>query len=178
MRHSAIMSLVPETSILDAEGNPRNPARRLWLIVSGAWIAVTLLSSTGLAAVYCSHAFVWLYGSTIGKHFTSHKAYDRLYFIAQKSLHLTLFFVLGVMLWQVFLVPAGRRLIFVVLAGLIVGASSEILQFYFPNHDPEITDVLINMVGTFLGAGACVWRGQRESAQKRIRPGAIHYRST
>lgn len=165
---SAMMFLVPELNMLDTETSPQKPARRLWLTVSGAWIGVILFSSTTLAAVYCHDAFVWLYGTTIGQHFTSQKAYDWLYLIAQKSLHLTLFFVLGALLWQVFLLPAGRRLMAVLLAGFILGASSEILQFFFPNHDPEIRDVLINTVGTLLGAGACLWRAQRESTREPV----------
>jgi len=117
--------------------------------------------------MYCSRVFVWLYGSTVGKQFSSHQAYDSLYFIAQKSLHLILFFILGAVLWQVFSASPGRRLIVIVFAGLIVGASSEILQFFFPNHDPEFSDVLINTVGALLGAGACVWRAQQESTRER-----------
>lgn len=158
---------MPETNILDAKTRPPKPARPWWLMASAAWIAVILFSSTRWAAVYCSRAFAWLYASTIGKHFTSHQAYDSLYYIAQKSLHLTLFFILGAALWQVFSVPPGRRLIAVVFAGFIIGASSELLQLFFPNHVPEVSDVLINTLGAFLGAAASFWRAQLESTRGR-----------
>ena len=115
-----------------------------------------LFSSTSLASDYCEEAFTWLYGSTVAKHFTSADTYDRLHFAAEKSVHLTLFFVFGVLLWHVFSAPRRRRLATVVLAGLVVGTASETLQRFFPGRDPAIRDVFINVTGTFLGAAVCI----------------------
>jgi VanZ family protein len=43
----------------------------------------------------------------------------------------------------------------VVLAGLIVGTASELLQRAFPGRDPAIHDVLINGLGALFGALVC-----------------------
>lgn len=134
--------------------------RALWLTASAAWTLLILFSSTSVASEYCERAFSWIYGATIGKHFTSDKTFDWLHFAAEKSVHLTLFFVLGVLLWQLFSSPRRRRLAEVVLVGLIVGSSSELLQTFFPGRDPAIRDVLINVVGAFLGAAVCASRAR------------------
>lgn len=131
------------------------------MAASVAWTLLILFSSTSLAADYCEQAFAWLYGSTVAKHFTSTDAYDSLHFVAEKSVHLTLFFVLGVLLWQVFSARRGRRLATVVLGGLIVGTASELLQRFFPGRDPAIRDVFINVTGTFLGAAVCTLTRRR-----------------
>ena len=154
------MSIVSETDDLRQELKEASGVRRPWLAASAAWIAVIIFSSTSLASEYCERAFTWIVGSTVGKHFTSAKAYDWLHFLAEKSLHLTLFFVLGVLLWQVFTGPRRRRLAQVILLGLIVGSASELLQAAFPDRDPAIRDVLINVVGAFLGAVACDSKGR------------------
>lgn len=128
------------------------PSRRFWGAISAAWIAVILFSSTSLASEYSERAFSFLFGSGVRKHLPSDAAFDRLHFIAEKGVHLTLFFVLGLLLWQVFTASRRRRVGLVVLAGLVVGSASELLQAFFPGRDPAIRDVLINVAGTALGA--------------------------
>ena len=146
------MAVVNETDGLRQAIRQPKPARRVWLAASAAWTALILFSSTSSAAVYCERFFGWIYGSIFGKHFTSAEAFDVLNFLAAKGLHLTLFLVLGILLWHVFTAPRWPRVGTVVLAGLIVGTVSELLQSFFPDRDPAIRDVVINGIGTLLGA--------------------------
>ncbi len=43
----------------------------------------------------------------------------------------------------------------ILLCGAIVGSCSEYLQRFFPDRDPAIRDVLINIGGTALGLLIC-----------------------
>ena len=156
------MAVVNEVDAVRQEVHQPKPHRWVWLAATGVWITLILFSSTSLASKYCERAFAWIYGSTVGKHFASNEALDLLHFIAEKGLHLTLFFVLGILLWQVFTAPRWRRLAEVVIVGLIVGTASELLQRFFPDRDPAIRDVLINVVGAFLGAVACARRASAD----------------
>jgi len=146
------MAVVIKKDGLDQSSARPARSRRVWLAASAAWTGLILFSSTSLAAEYCERAFASLYGSMVRTHFPSDEAFDLLHFLAEKGLHLTLFFVLGILLWRVFSASRLRRLGEVVLAGLIVGMASELLQTFFPGRDPAIRDVLINMAGAFLGA--------------------------
>jgi len=136
------------------DSKENNGSTRLWMAASGAWIMVILFSSTSLASDYCERAFAWLYGSTVEKSFSSQEVYALLHVFADKGLHLALFFVLGILLWGVFTASGWRRVTYIVGLGLIVGTASEILQAFFPGRDPAVRDVLINMVGTLIGAAA------------------------
>jgi VanZ family protein len=152
------MTVVNE--IDDLHRLPKHPThpRRLWLAASAAWTGLILFSSTSIAAEYSERAFASLYGSIVRKHLAPEEAFDRLHFLAEKGLHLTLFFVLGILLWRVFVAARWRRVGAVVLSGLIVGTASELLQGFFPGRDPAIRDVLINMAGSFIGAAASLRR--------------------
>ena len=134
-------------------------SRGRWLAASGAWTLLIMFSSTSLAAEYSERGFAWLYGSILGKLSRSHATFDRLHFVSEKGLHLTLFLVLGVLLSKLFTATRWRRLAEVVLLGLIVGSASEVLQRLFPGRDPAIRDVLINVAGTLLGAFFFISRG-------------------
>jgi VanZ family protein len=129
-------------------------SRRFWLGSAIAWTTLILFSSTSLAAEYCERAFGWVYGSTLRKYFSSAAAYNLLHLLADKGLHVTLFSVLGILLWRVFVAARWRRITEVVLLGLIIGTLSEILQGFFPGRDPALRDVMINVFGTLLGAAA------------------------
>ena len=43
----------------------------------------------------------------------------------------------------------------IVLCGALVGLCSEFLQRFFPDRDPAIRDVIINICGTALGLAIC-----------------------
>jgi len=158
---TVIMAVVNET--LGVRQLVKKPAtsRHAWMAASAAWTALIFFSSTSIASEYCERAFAWIYGSMIGKQFPSDKAFDWMHFLAEKSVHLTLFFVLGILLWQVFTATQWRRVCEVVLLGLIVGTASELVQSFFPDRDPALRDVVINVTGTFLGAAVCARKNRR-----------------
>jgi VanZ family protein len=156
---TAIMSVVNDKDDVSQAVKQPKPSRRVWFLAIGAWVALILFSSTSVAAEYCNRAFDSIYDAIFGTHHASDSAFSWLHFLAEKGLHLTLFLVLGILLWQVIMAPRGRRLAAVVLLGLMVGTASELLQAFFPDRDPAIRDVLLNVVGTFLGAAARARRG-------------------
>ena len=63
---------------------------------------------------------------------------------ADKSVHLGLFFILAMLLWNAVAAAPRSRLAIVLLAGLLVGAISEYFQSWFPGRDSSIRDVVIN----------------------------------
>jgi VanZ family protein len=115
-----------------------------------AWIALIFFSSTSLAARWCEQAFRLLFGPSSS---TPQTRYQILHFLAEKSLHVMLFAVLGWLLWKA-LPPARGKLVAILLAGLLVGSSSEFLQGFFPGRDPAIRDVLLNF--TSMAVVTCV----------------------
>ena len=74
-----------------------------------------------------------------------------MHFIAEKSVHVTLFFVLAVLLWRA-LGVRSYKIGLIIAIGAVVGSMSEGLQSLFPDRDPAIRDVLINTGGATLGA--------------------------
>ncbi len=122
-----------------------------------AWTGLILFSSTSLAAEYCERTFqrihAWLFGA-----YTPEASSGILHFIAEKGVHLTLFFVLGVLLSRLLPGTRLRRFAQVVVTGLIVGSASEFLQRFLPGRDPALRDVLINVAGAALGAVASLGR--------------------
>ncbi len=134
-----------------------NHKRRRWLAAALAWTGLILFSSTSLAAQYSERAFqrirAWLFGA-----YPPEASSGMLHFIAEKSVHLTLFFVLGVLLSRLFSGTRLRRFAQIVVTGLIVGSVSEFLQRFFPGRDPALRDVLINLAGAALGAVASIGR--------------------
>ena len=156
------MSVVNETDRVCQQVRPAQGSRALWWAASGAWTALILFSSTSIAAEYCERGFVSIYGSTLGKDFSSGQVYDWIHFLADKGLHVTLFLVLGTLLWRVFSAARWRRLSQVAVLGLLVGTSSELLQILFPGRDPAIRDVMINLAGTLLGGTLCALRARPE----------------
>lgn len=154
------MAVARETNDISGKAGRDKRTRRVWSIASAAWIGLILFSSTSLASEYCERAFAWLFSAAVGKH--ADAAYDPLHFLAEKGLHLTLFFVLAMLLWRVFSTPRWRRVATVAVIGLIVGTASELLQNFFPNRDPAIRDVFINLAGCLLGAAVCAWRSAPE----------------
>jgi len=138
--------------LASAEARETKTRRPLYAAASAAWIGVILFSSTSLAAKLCESAFARIYGATIGRHSGSQNTFELTHFLAEKGLHLTLFCVLGILLWQVFALPRWPRIVAVLVAGLIIGSSSELMQTFFPGRDPAIRDVLVNAFGALLGA--------------------------
>ncbi len=78
------------------------------------------------------------------------QSYTIVHLTADKGLHVTLFCVLAILLWKA-LGKVPRKPALILLSGAIVGCGSEILQSFFPDRDPAIRDVIINIGGTALG---------------------------
>ena len=142
--------------LASAEVKETRTSRRRYAAASAAWTGLILFSSTTLASELCEGAFARLYGATLGKHSASQNAFELTHFLAEKGLHLTLFCVFGILMWQVFTLPRWPRIGAVLVAGLIVGTSSELLQTLFPGRDPAIRDVLVNGFGALLGAAISI----------------------
>lgn len=115
------------------------------------WIAIILFSSTSLAGRLSDNAFLSVAAMFPDWVRQDHAVLEDVYFTAEKTFHFSLFFVLGMLLWNT-ISGSSRRFIRVVLAGLVVGISSEALQMFFPARDPTIRDIFINVLGAAAGA--------------------------
>lgn len=123
-----------------------------WLWAAIAWIGLIFFSSTTVAGESSEEAF-----SALSQLFVKHlqpgtSSYDIVHLLADKSVHVALFFIFAVLLWRA-LPNAPGKIVFIVIAGAVIGSCSELLQIIFPARDPAIRDVLINIGGTALGAG-------------------------
>ncbi len=145
----------------------------LWAVV--AWIAVIFFSSTSLASKWAEVSY-----RTISELFFSHLSMDSspygiLHFLADKGFHVTLFCILAILLWRM-LVHSENRVWVILIAGAITGSCSELLQDLFPDRDPAIRDVLINVGGTALGIVACIaasrWQ-QRRNLERSPEPARV-----
>jgi glycopeptide antibiotics resistance protein len=115
---------------------------RLALIALLGFIAFT---STSLAGKAGDNSFAFLFG-----HLRSIRLVGMMHFTAEKSVHFILFFVLALLLLN--MMPASKsRTPRILLLALLVGISSELLQFQFPGRDPAVRDVFINFCGSVAG---------------------------
>jgi len=134
----------------------------LWAVI--AWIGVIFFSSTSLASKWAEASFRTL-SQFLGDLGAYSSSYGLVHLLADKGFHVTLFCVLAVLLWRT-LVRAEKRVWVILIAGAITGSCSELLQRLFPDRDPTIRDVLINVGGTALGIVACIaanrWKQQHD----------------
>ena len=94
---------------------------------------------------------------------------DTVHFMAEKSVHVFLFVVLAILLWNA--IPNVRRkFTSILLIGFAVGSCSELLQQFFPGRDPELRDVGIDVAATATGAiiSWFLFRSKRESTRQMI----------
>lgn len=125
-----------------------------WWIAVAAWLGVIAFSSTSMAGQGSEQAFFSLSSVLFRYLHPSYTEYLTIHFLADKGVHVTLFAVLGILLWQA--IPSWRWNAAIILAaGAVVGSFSEFLQSFFPGRDPAIRDVLINIGGTALGLVIC-----------------------
>jgi VanZ family protein len=124
-----------------------------------AWIGIIFFSSTSAALYYCVTAYHAVTAFIFGPNRHT-PPFSFLQLLADKGLHVTLFFILALLLWQA-VPPVPRRPWLILLGGLCVGSASEYLQSFFPDRDPAIHDVLINLGGTALGLGARLALGRK-----------------
>ena len=112
-------------------------------------------SSTSLASEWCEEAFHFIASIIfpgLGPHDVS---LGFLHLLADKGVHVTLFLVLAVLLWN-FFPNASWKVVVIIFCGALVGSASEFLQRFFPGRDPAIRDVLINIGGTAIGVWLCI----------------------
>lgn len=121
-----------------------------WGWVAFSWLGLVFFSSTSLAARLCDQAFCSGYRVFLNRPDPAASSFALAHFVAEKSVHLTLFFVLALLLWNA--LGASRLKVTVILTlGLLAGSASELLQRFFPGRDPSIRDVVINLASTALG---------------------------
>ena len=129
------------------------------------WIGVIFFSSTSLASQWCEQAFRFLSGMIFSHLRPDESSYGLIHLLADKSVHVGLFLVLGLLLWQA-LPSAHWKIARIILFGAGVGSASEFLQRFFPGRDPAVRDVLINVAGTAIGIGFCLaWMKYRSRTE-------------
>jgi VanZ family protein len=145
-----------------------------WTAAVIAWVGVIFFSSTSLALHLCESGFTWATTLVFGTQVIQHPSYNVWHLLADKGLHVTLFAVLGLLLWQA--IPdvgwkprrgLGWKPLCVLGLGLVVGSCSEYLQSFFPDRDPALRDVLINVCGTALGIALSLWIQRTPSSTGR-----------
>lgn len=95
-------------------------------------------------------------------------SYGLVHLLADKGVHVSLFFVLALLLWKT-LPDAQWKIARILLLGAAVGSASEFLQSFFPGRDPALRDVLINLGGTAVGVGASVaWIKHRSRSEELV----------
>jgi VanZ family protein len=115
-----------------------------------AWICVIFFSSTSTAWYWCESAFSYISGIFLSQVPRESASFGAVHLAADKGLHVTLFAILALLLFRAILSPRHR--VFRILAfGLFIGCCSEYLQSFFPDRDPAVRDVFINLAGTGLG---------------------------
>ena len=126
-----------------------------WIVGIALWIGVIFFSSTSLAAHWCEKAFRFLSAIIFSHLRADDSSYGLIHLLADKSVHVGLFLVLALLLWQA-LPNAQWKIVRIILFGAAVGSASEFLQRFFPGRDPAVRDVLINVAGTAVGVGVCL----------------------
>ena len=150
----------------------RAKSRRLetkfWNRAVIAWIIFILFSSTSLARVWSEMAFAFFSNVLFGGMEPHTSTYGMVHLLAEKGFHVGMFCVLAFLLWQTLAGRAQKTLI-ILLTGAAVGSCSEFLQSFFPDRDPAVRDVFINIGGTALGVGICILLSRRQRQTPSIR---------
>jgi len=150
-------------TITPQESHPAlNPQSRVWSLATIAWIGVIFFSSTSTAGRWSEQ----LYDAISRLFYTGSNnlgSDSLLHLLADKGFHVGLFLILAVFLWKT--IPDARwKVTAILLLGLLVGSCSELLQALFPDRDPALRDVLINLGGTTGGVTLCL--GVRRRSQR------------
>lgn len=110
-----------------------------------------------MAGQWCEQLYRRLWAFLFGAPPPPNASEQWIHFVAHKSVHVALFLVFAVLLWNA--LPEIRwKFALIVLIGLVAGTCSELLQRLFPDRDPSVRDVLINVSATVLGAAICLAR--------------------
>ncbi len=117
-----------------------------------AWIAfhvgLIFLSSTAFAGRASEYAFTF-YRKLLG---LENVNLSSLHLLAEKGVHVTLFFSLGIVILMSLTGRLGRRILWALAACVVVGVMSEGIQAFMPGRDPSLFDVLLNGSSGLLGA--------------------------
>ena len=124
----------------------------IWAVI--AWIGVIFFSSTSLASKWAESTFRYFSDQLFSQLQNSPDSFGIVHLLADKGFHVSLFCILAIFLWQA-LSPSSNKNWVILLCGAVVGSCSEFLQRFFPDRDPAIRDVFINIAGTALGLGLC-----------------------
>lgn len=130
------------------------------------WIGVVFFSSTSTASLWCESAFSFLSGIFMSRVPRDSTSFGAIHLIADKGLHVTLFTILAVLLYQAMVNPP-HKIVRILSFGFVVGCCSEYLQSLFPDRDPAIRDVFINLAGTALGVLISVLWVRRTANEKQ-----------
>lgn len=138
----------------------RKSASPWWLAVA-AWLGVIAFSSTSMAGQDSEQAFFSLSPLLFQFLHPTIAEYHVIHFAADKAVHVFLFAVLAVLLWQAMPQTPWKKAA-IVVTGAFVGSCSEFLQSFYPGRDPAVRDVIINTAATALGLAICLgvsrWR--------------------
>jgi VanZ family protein len=135
----------------------------IWAVT--AWIGVIFFSSTSLAGQWAEQFFHFLSGMFLNRMPPESSPYSVIHLLADKGFHVSLFFVLAILLWRA-LPNSPARAALILIAGAVVGSCSEFLQRFFPDRDPAIRDILINIAGTVVGLGVCIAAVRMQARQR------------
>ncbi len=125
-----------------------------WIWAVLLWIGVILFSSTSLALKWAEEFFRFISAAFLSQLQPESSSYGIVQLLADKGFHVSLFCVLAVLLWLALPNMVWKSWV-IVLCGALVGSCSEFLQRFFPDRDPAIRDVIINICGTALGLAIC-----------------------
>ncbi len=109
-------------------------------------VGLVFFSSTRYAADACEYAYRF-YRGAIGL-----PGGSWLHLIADKGIHFTLFFSLGMILYLAAGGTRLQRLVWVAAICLAVGSLSEVVQSFFPGRDPSVADTILNAASGALAA--------------------------
>ena len=147
-----------------------------WVVAAVLWICVIFFSSTSLASRWAEGSFSLVGGFFLSSLASDPSCYGIVHLLADKGYHVSLFCILACLLWKAFAAQAHRSWL-ILLAGAVVGSCSEFLQNFFPDRDPAVRDVLINIGGVALGLLLCrlLFRSSHRSehAQRPVPSGVI-----
>jgi VanZ family protein len=142
----------------------------LWWAAVAGWLGVIAFSSTSAAGEGSERAF-WSLSSFLFRYVNpSHRLMVALHLVADKGVHVTMFAVLAILLWKA-VPPRAWKAAAILFAGAFVGSGSEFLQSFYPDRDPAIRDVVINIGGTAVGLLICFaasrWHSRRREIARR-----------
>lgn len=136
--------------------------RKKWLAATVFWMGLIFFSSTSLAARMSEDLYDYLSLELFPSLMDMATGDHALHFLAEKSVHVTLFLLFGFLVAHLVNGSPARRVGKIALAGLIVGSCSEYLQSFFPGRDPAIRDVILNTTCATLGGLATVLWSRRK----------------